>query len=158
MDHPLWLQHNKFGSSVDIAILRLQPDDRFTFVPINEQDEPPPYEFGPMVGKDVFVLGYPFGKLSLRLSLFPIWKRASIASELAYQVEERPMFLVDTATKSGMSGSPVVYVAGEFQQFMGVYSGRYGGDDLRDVQLGRVWRSSLIKEIISSGVPGNKNC
>jgi hypothetical protein len=109
-----------------------------------------------MVGKEVFVLGYPFGQLALRLSLHPIWKRASIATELDYLVEHLPMFLVDTASRSGMSGSPVIYVAGQFQQFVGVYSGRYGADDLNDVQLGRVWRAPLVQEIIDNGVCGTR--
>lgn len=152
----LWLQHDQHGSAVDVAILRIETDDRFVARAINDIETVPPPDFGPMVGKDLFVLGYPFGQLALRLSLFPIWKRASIATELDYRVENLPMFLVDTATREGMSGSLVVFVAGQFLQFMGVYSGRYGADDLRDVQLGRVWRARLISEIINGGVTGSR--
>jgi len=155
---PLWLQHHEYGNTVDVAILPLCPDDRFVFFPINEQDDPPPSGFEPMVGKELFVLGYPFGKLALELSPYPIWKRASIATELDFLAENRPMFLVDTATRSGMSGSPVVFIAGQFQQFMGVYSGRYGANDLNDIQLGRVWRTTLIPQILEFGFRGNKCC
>jgi hypothetical protein len=54
---------------------------------------------------DVFVLGYPFGPGKTGL---PVWKRGSIASEpdLVPQVEN--YLLVDTASRPGMSGSPVI--------------------------------------------------
>jgi hypothetical protein len=57
------------------------------------------------IGMDVFVLGYPFGPGKTGL---PVWKRGSIASEpdLVPQVEN--YLLVDTASRPGMSGSPVI--------------------------------------------------
>jgi len=81
---------------------------------------------------DVYVIGYPFGQIND----LPIWKRASIASasNKSFKV------FIDTATKSGMSGSPVFYVAKENNlsfngkkiptergykaEFIGIYSGR----------------------------------
>jgi len=141
---------------VDVAVLPIEPDERFIAAPKNDLENAPPIDFEPIIGKEVFVLGYPFGQLAIRLSPLPIWKRASIATELAYLVEELPMFLVDTATRMGMSGSPVVFILGEFQQFLGVYSGRIGAEDLGDVQLGRFWRSNLVPQIINEGVPGDR--
>jgi len=152
----LWLQHDQYGSKTDVVALPLEPDDRFQFFPIDELEDRPPQEFGPFVGKEVFVLGYPFGKLATKLSVFPIWKRASIATELGFMVEDLPCLLIDTATRKGMSGSPVVYVMGEFLQFMGVYSGRFGADDLDEIQLGRVWRDSVLRDVVATGVPGSR--
>ena len=81
---------------------------------------------------DVFVIGYPFGQIED----LPIWKRASIASVS----NESYKIYIDTATKSGMSGSPVFYVTkGNYLslngkeypeertymvEFIGIYSGR----------------------------------
>jgi hypothetical protein len=39
-------------------------------------------------------------------------------------------------------------------RFIGVYSGRLGGDDEFAAQLGRVWKRQLIDEVIDEGVPG----
>ena len=53
-----------------------------------------------------------------------------------------------------MSGSPVIYRVGEFLEFMGIYSGRYGKNDLGDAQLGRVWRVRILEEILTEGSQG----
>ena len=70
--------------------------------------------FYPGIGKEVFVLGYPLGIASN--GIFPIWKRASVASEpqvptILNGVEHGNAFLIDALTKSGMSGAPVVCLA-----------------------------------------------
>ena len=88
-----------------------------------------------------------------------IWKRASIASEPKHDIDGLPKLLIDTATRQGMSGSPVIVrrrgmtvprgvqrvpgkltgqeLIGESDTFLGVYSGRIG-DDPMGVQLGIV--------------------
>ncbi len=73
----------------------------------------------------------------------------------------RPSFLIDTATREGMSGSPVVHVdrsaALEFSgvvkpgrtiRFVGVYSGRHIGKKEIEAQLGVVWRQEVINDIL----------
>ncbi|EKD70098.1 MAG: hypothetical protein ACD_46C00636G0001, partial [uncultured bacterium] len=81
-------------------------------------------------------------------------------------------YMIDSATRSGMSGSPVFasfnHVGFKKQdgtftntpeidclfcviphfEFLGVYSGRIGGDDDNKIQLGNVWRKNVIKEVI----------
>jgi len=52
------------------------------------------------------VLGYPEGMIGPGRS--PIWKRGSMASEPKYNWRDKPGFLIDTATRNGMSGAPVV--------------------------------------------------
>lgn len=69
----------------------------------------------PEVGQVAFVVGFPFGDKSPTRPA-PIWKAATIASELRYpwrsrpdgaaSVAPEPFFFIDTA--SGMSGAPVV--------------------------------------------------
>ncbi|HTV27708.1 MAG TPA: hypothetical protein VMF32_07985, partial [Xanthobacteraceae bacterium] len=54
------------------------------------------------ISAEVFVLGYPRGISGGRG--FPIWKRASIATEPAINLDG-PRLLIDTATRQGMSGA-----------------------------------------------------
>lgn len=125
-------------------------------------------EYSVAVGDDAFVLGYPLG-LDGGPKL-PIWKRASIATEPHYDLEHLPKILIDTATREGMSGAPVIAVQrgliqprgakspaenifGTVESFLGVYSGRVGDDGL-GAQLGIVWKASAVDEIVRNGVQG----
>jgi hypothetical protein len=54
---------------------------------------------------DAFVLGYPRGMSGG--GHFPVWKRATIATEPDIDLDGLPRFYIDTATREGMSGSPV---------------------------------------------------
>ncbi len=161
-----WLQH-KNGQDIDIAVL---------LMPIIPQgcviyDAVQPDETSDMlykVGMDVFVVGFPLG-LAKQGNL-PVWKRGSVASEPEMPVDNLPLFLVDTATRQGMSGSPVYArsnggyllengdvhtTPGSFTRFLGVYSGRYGADDELAAQLGRVWHKAVLDEVIDHGVTGS---
>jgi Trypsin-like peptidase domain len=112
------------------------------------------------VGQDVFVLGYPRG-LALQFE-FPVWKRGSIASEPHFDIGEESIILIDTSTREGMSGAPVVALsrdpyrrddgsvgAGNAARLLGVYSGRIGKNEEQEIQLGRCWKAVLIEEIIA---------
>src|SRR5271166_2903969 len=119
---PLWLEHPS-GRSVDVVALPLPEMPDYTLHPINEM----PWE--PMrlsVGLDAFILGYPFG---MSVSELPIWKRASIASEpLILPTDGKPYFYVDTASREGMSGSPVILRSwGGFNTEDGDYTQSIGG-------------------------------
>ena len=89
-----------------------------------------------------------------------------MASEPELDVENLPYFFADTATRTGMSGSPVVLykdrpitminekerkVSRHWTKFVGVYSGRIGADNETkgDAQLGRVWKPHVIQEMIA---------
>jgi hypothetical protein len=99
---PLWWVHPAFGWDVDIAVLPIATEVYLHMRPINRMRTVP---MRILMGSDVFVLGYP---LSIAAPLLmPIWKRASLASEPDYRAREQP-FLIDTATRKGMSGSPVI--------------------------------------------------
>lgn len=113
------------------------------------------------VGMDCFAVGFPMNLAGTFET--PIWKRASIATEPSLPYKGEPVILIDTATKQGMSGSPVFvrYTGvrrrnGEFESFgestnfLGIYSGRFGDDEF-GVQLGRVWKRDLIDDLIENG-------
>ncbi len=162
-----WLEHPKLGCKIDIAALRI-PNlgvlRDFLFEPyivhsINNLYNQINMAVG--VGSDVFVLGFPYGMRNT--GVYPIWKRGSVATEFDYPVKELPCFLVDTATREGMSGSPVIQRAqgmylsvsgcimvgeGKTTRFLGVYSGRYIGQTVQEAQLGIVWKPELIEEIL----------
>jgi hypothetical protein len=112
-----------------------------------------------MVGMDVFILGYPFGA---QPPAFPIWKRGSIASEPYLVHSTTGYYLVDTASRPGMSGSPVILRSWSnhilesnmwtttsdklpIDRIIGVYSGR---KIPTDAQIGIVWHVDYIDEII----------
>lgn len=159
-----WLEHPRFGRSVDVVAIRLGRlnDGELFSKPINA------HEFDDLqvaVGDEAFVIGFP--KHMQGGHGFPIWKRASIATEPDFDLDRLPKLLIDTATRAGMSGSPVIAVHrgthqkrgdttlkfGSGQSFLGVYSSRIGDDEL-GVQLGTVWKASVLDEIIGQGVRG----
>jgi len=131
------------------------------------------------IGNEVFILGYPLG-----FSHFintPIWKRGSIASEPHMETpESKGKIMIDATTRTGMSGSPVIMRAkthylsesGDIRsfpnatRFIGVYASRPApartsetrGEDNEDGdkwhELGYVFKSGFVNEIIKNGIPG----
>ncbi len=165
MQCPLWLSHPTYGSKIDVVALHLPSTitESYQLFPINKIEFDSKYKTE--VADDVFVVGYPFSDIT-HLHL-PIWKRASVASEPDVDLEQLPKILIDTATRSGLSGSPVVMqrigihgasggsltgneVIGRIRNFIGVYSGRIGADETK-AQLGLVWKARAIDEIIDGG-------
>jgi hypothetical protein len=163
---PLWLEHptRHKVDCVALAILISEDYDLAT-IPINEVQFDDIYR--PSVGDDCFILGYPKGLRGAGNT--PIWKRGSIASEPGLDFRGDPMVLVDSATRPGMSGSPVIArqvgihmrgaelspdtIIGVAQCFLGIYSGRTDDDEL-GVQIGRVWKAPVIDEIVRLGERG----
>ena len=157
-DTPLWWVHPRYKSSVDVALLPLPHIAHAEMYPINEMESD---ELLVQVGHEVFVLGYPYG---LSQAGFPIWKRGSIASEPHIVTDEQPYILIDTASRQGMSGSPVLrrswglhffekdgFSMGDKYKtlFLGVYSGRLQTKDPLDAQLGMMWPAFYVDEIIA---------
>lgn len=173
-DRPLWLIHQ--NRKVDIAVLPIEAVIRPSSDP-NVLIYPPLYPVNQLadapipirVGMDVFILGYPF---PIELPGYPVWKRGSIASEpdlsglmsaLGSEMKQVDYMLVDTASRPGMSGAPVIRrswwnheleasypaVTGKpIDRFIGVYSGRAKTEKPDEAQIGLVWNASLIEEII----------
>lgn len=123
----------------------------------------------PPVGSEVFVLGYPHALTST--GIFPLWKRASIASEPQGSItlggcQYENAFYIDALTKAGMSGSPVVFFAKigdrlttedgvtvearEAEPFIiGVYAGREGiTQEEYELSVGRVWKIGSVERML----------
>lgn len=157
-DEPAWYHHPLSGSAIDIGVLPVTLSNKFKAIVLNDM------QFVQMtlrVSYDVFVLGYPLGIMNSHG--LPVWKRATVASEPGVS---DPSYFVDTATRPGMSGSPVILRYrgfyknnpqaeeildhdwfGEGDMFAGIYSGRVGASSV-EAQLGIVWKPHLIDEII----------
>lgn len=167
MANPKWLVHPIHKEKVDVIAIKIEENlikNRF-LIPINKCDFDQKYY--PEVSDTAFVIGYPFSD-SLYGEL-PIWKKASIASEPKINVDQLPKMYIDTATRSGLSGSPVIWdrigvhglkkgkgfdSIGRIRGFLGIYSGRIGSDEFQ-AQLGIVWKAPVIDEIIKGGVFGD---
>ena len=162
IEEPVWIEH-PLGRHVDCVALPLDVESS-TVIHVND------YHFdarlNAYVGMDCVIIGYPKGLSADKET--PIWKRASIASEPFLDFEGKPLVLVDTATREGMSGSPAIMrhsglfspggidgdsLIGTVENFLGIYSGRIG-DDPMGVQLGRIWKGHVIDEVIVARKPG----
>ena len=123
-------------------------------------------EFKVEVAQDVFIVGFPRGLAGS--GLLPIWKRGSIASEPGVDYGGLPCLLIDSTTREGLSGSPVIaefvgYHAkdrdrpsgddwiGLGRSFLGVYSARLKGQDEFEAQLGVVWKAETVRDITATG-------
>ncbi|MEM9622253.1 MAG: serine protease [Pseudomonadota bacterium] len=166
MDKPLFLVHPEHGCRIDVAALPLNLPEGLMPTLLEDLDlDDSPLE----LIDDVYILGFPYRRTGG--GNFPIVKRGSIASEPAIPIEELPKMYIDTASREGMSGAPVVYrrigihglknglltsksSVGEIRGFVGVYSGRIKDEDDQDnlkAQLGIVWRKEVIDQIIDGG-------
>jgi hypothetical protein len=160
---PIWLEHVT-RHMVDVVAIPVSKNIFVDFAntPINAVGQEKRLEAH--AGMDCFALGFPEGIIGAANT--PIWKRGSIASEPYQDVP----YLIDSATRKGMSGAPIIAqhtgifgmtgnkmtgleIIGTVRKFIAIYSGRMG-DDKFGYQLGRAWRAEVIEEIISTKLPG----
>lgn len=178
-----WFVHPKYREDVDVGILPLKDLPQILLdqekaagraeassgiIAFDWASEP---QLKTSVGDDVFIVGFPE---NIRTTgELPIWKRGSVASEPDLPINELPYLLVDTGTRSGMSGSPVVrrqpigiapfgpdsdlsVFASPVAELFGVYSGRFGADDVTS-QLGIVWKQQVLSEILTNPTFGKSS-
>jgi hypothetical protein len=155
------------GREVDVAALPMENGIGSFHLAVND-DLDCTEDFRVEAGCDAFILGYPEG-LSLGGHI-PLWKRATVASDPSSKTVD---FLVDTATRSGMSGSPVFVretgiitpngaragpagglspdaIFGQAFTFAGVYTSRPLPDQAGFLaQLGRVFTAGAIDEVLA---------
>jgi hypothetical protein len=90
---PIWLVHPDHKHEVDIAIMPLNGlNETILLVANDPQLDVDELRLYP--GMDVYVIGYPRGMFGG--AKFPIWKRGSIASEPEFNVDQKPVFYIDT--------------------------------------------------------------
>lgn len=164
MKFPNWYVHPTYGENIDVVAIEIPEKifEKFETFPLNEK--PFDFDIPPIVSDSVFIIGYPFEQ-SEHLE-FPIWKKGSIATEPELNRDNVPKLLIDTATRPGFSGAPVIVERigvhkqkdgkptpesffGRMRNFLGVYSGRIGQDEFQ-AQLGIVWKAHVIDEIITA--------
>ena len=119
------------------------------------------------VGDNLFILGFPAGIFDH--SVAPIWKRGTIATEPSLGWNRQEQFLVDCASRKGMSGAVALYydkfghvpvhpgsdisIGQPLCIIHGVYVGRLDDSEF-EAQVGMVWKKKVIDEIIDGGRPG----
>ncbi len=119
-----------------------------------------------IAGDECVILGYPLSNYT-GLTL-PIWKTGSLSTESKMSLDGSPAFLIDAATSSAMSGSPVLrrsaaiatydkdtQIVSEHRgyQLVGVYAGRLQNKQLEQIGVGYAWFASLIPQVIEYCAP-----
>lgn len=153
-----WLEHPVHGRKVDVVAL---PLENTTGVDLHSYD---PWAEGLDVAlgvsRGLSIIGFPFGLTGG--GAFGIWVQGTIATEPEIDFEGLPSFLIDSRTRQGQSGSPVIFYSdggmvpmadgstaitgGEVTKLMGVYSGRINAQS----DLGIVWKASVIADILAT--------
>ena len=193
-DQPTWYVHPSLGHRCDVVAREVdwpKEEERLWHPAINRiSDDQVPVR----PGVTVFILGYPQG-ISVKLGM-PVWKSGYIASEpffpitveqdpeserLTGPLEGLPAFFIDSQTRPGMSGAPIIaqytgtwdrtdpyktptlddglrtnldnLVFGDTKsEFIGCYSGRIQSPEL-DAGLGICWRKDVIEKICAARQP-----
>lgn len=156
---PLWIEHPVLGPRADFVALPLTQLGDVQLYPYTLGVGDPQLLLGP--AEIVSVVGFPFG-LTAGGGL-AIWATGFIATELAIDYGNLPIFLVDCRSRPGQSGSAVIahraggavnavqglmVGVGVQTMFLGIYSGHI--NDQSD--LGVVWKASALQELVATVV------
>ena len=167
---PLWLEHPVHGSYTDVVGLPLTDMDgvecyAYSYSGPSGHDAaslPAPIKWGP--SDFVNVIGFPFGWTGG--GNLGIWVQGAVATEPDLDYGNLPRFLIDSRTREGQSGSPVVIykrngwvtladgrpylIHNPVTLLIGIYSGRL----TRESDLGTVWKASIVTAIAEHGKRG----
>jgi hypothetical protein len=159
---PNWLEHSVFGPAIDVVALPLTITEGFDFYSYGLGEEGHQLAVG--VAQPLSIVGFPFGITGG--GAFGVWVQGTIATELEVDWNGLPAFLIDSRTRQGQSGSPVIAFhsggaatlvggttalgLGKVEKFMGVYSGRINAES----DLGIVWKKSVMLDLVERGVSG----
>lgn len=152
-----WLVDHIHRSNIDIVALALDDDDRVDLYPYVLDF---PLDIGLTPTLEVSIVGFPFGIRSN--GSIGVWSRGTIASEPGLDWAGHPAFLIDSRTRPGQSGSPVIHhsnvvpgpdgglsmYSGYRTTLLGIYSGRVSEQS----DLGIVWRTDAIRTVVQAGV------
>jgi hypothetical protein len=152
---PRWFEHPTLNGAADIVALPLANTGNVQFYPLDMNLEKADVVISP--GESVSIVGFPFG-LAQEGGL-PVWKTGTVASDLDINFRGKPVFLVDTTSRPGMSGSPVyalrsgyvhtskanVIGGGPVTKFLGVYS-----EQMPLAEIGGVWKAGAVAALYDS--------
>jgi hypothetical protein len=159
-----------YGSRVDVVGLPLTDLEGVASYPYSYSgpsghgaaELPVPMKWGP--SDFVNIIGFPFGWTGG--GSLGIWVQGAIATEPELDYDGLPLFLIDSRTREGQSGSPVIIykrngwvtladgrlyvIYNAVTLLIGVYSGRLSSES----DLGRVWKVAAVAEIAERGQRG----
>jgi hypothetical protein len=154
---PIWIEHKR-KNEVDVVAIPLKNKELAELVKFYHLDlKLSEIDMVPECAMPISIIGFPKGLKTTYI--LPIWKTGHIASDHDLDYDDRPCFLIDATTRSGMSGSPVVLrLTGGYKnktgstiyssqlqtRFLGIYSGRIH----KNSEIGRVYRPRVINEIL----------
>lgn len=157
-DRPLWYEHPGLGFRGDVVALPLTQLDNVAVYPHDPWSTTP--DVSVAVSDSVQIIGFPFGLTGG--GAFGVWSRGSIATEPDINHGDLPCFLIDSRSRIGQSGSPVIYYSngggvnmadgslamftGPVERLLGVYSGRIHPES----DLGRVWKAEMVRQVIDA--------
>ena len=160
------------------AVIMANSQDKFAYAAVKDENIPQVNNYDVDVCDDAIAIGYPRGFYDTA-NLFPIVKSGIIATPWMTKFQNLPQFLVDIKLFPGSSGSLVitkpsdeVIINGKltkFQDKVFAFLGVYSGDPYKKIppiqldndltiikrpmyNVGIVWYSSLVPEIIDKGV------
>ena len=148
----IWVEHPAYLGARDVVAIPL-PKDRsdLRFEPY----EVLPFQHNKIEPAQMLsVVGFPFGERTG--GAFAVWATGFVATEPEIDHGGKPVFLIDCRSRRGQSGSPVILHHGYHaktansigfkasSELLGIYSGRINEQS----DFGRVWKSSVIAELL----------
>ncbi|MBI3898456.1 MAG: serine protease [Gammaproteobacteria bacterium] len=164
--NPLWYEHPVLGDKVDLVAIPLPTVDGIRPYKYS-LDGKGEVQFNVDPATPVNVVGFPRGlgaSGEMRPGLPPIavWISGFVATEINFDFDGMPMFLINCRTTNGLSGAPVIAYrhpgypiqigknvetrTSACFRFLGIYTGR----DTKDGDIGYVWKTSVIRELAAS--------
>lgn len=155
---PLWSEHPTLREKADFVAIPLVNKEGIDTYPYDLTDEP---KISVAPSDVVSVVGFPFGMSTG--GLLAIWATGFIASEPQVKANNGlPIFYIDCRSRAGQSGSAVIahrtggmvamedgsaaVFSGSVTRLLGIYSGRIN----RESDIGIVWKTRAIEELVNS--------
>ena len=155
-----WFEHPTLGAGADLVALPLQKTENVHFYALDMELRKTDIQVGP--ADPVTIIGFPFGLVQQAGLGLPVWKTGTVASELDIDYQGKPIFLVDTTSRPGMSGSPVFAVrSGAFRSAEGTLKMQAGGAPIKKflgvyseqnqpAEIGGVWKADVLVALYNS--------
>ncbi|WP_043463938.1 hypothetical protein [Kitasatospora sp. MBT66] len=167
---PLWYEHPVHGVEVDVIALPIPQNVEEAVDLISYQVAESPLSRVD-IASELFVIGFPIGFSSLRANAaLGVWCRGTVAWPPSLDWEGLPRMLLDFRARPGQIGSPVVAymddtrafimsdgrpAEGRWWDLVGMYG---GGTTSGDVNVGVVWKRSVIDDIVERGLLPDGPC